>query len=127
MSTVQRLLVEGARYVVLREAEYEQLCREARRFETEDESDLPALPKPDRRGRVPAIEFSRVSLARDLIRHRKALALSQQQLAKLAGVRQETISRIESGKHTVTVRTYDKIFEALDSERAKRRKAGSRQ
>jgi predicted transcriptional regulator len=89
---------------------------------------LPSLPKPDRRGRVPAVEFSRVSLARDLIRHRKGLGLSQQQLADLAGVRQDTISRIESGKHTVTVRTHDKIFEALDRERAKRgRKAGGRQ
>jgi predicted transcriptional regulator len=84
--------------------------------------DLPALPKPDRQGRVPAIEFSRISLARDLIRQRQAARLSQQQLAELAGVRQETISRLESGKHSVTVKTYDKIFLALERALAKRKR-----
>lgn len=122
-TAVQRLLIEGQRYVLLRESEYETLCREARRFADVSEDDLPPLPRPDRHARVPAVEYSRVSLARDLIRQRKAVGLSQQQLARLAGVRQETISRIESGKHSVTVRTYDKLFDALErtSKRSKRR------
>jgi transcriptional regulator with XRE-family HTH domain len=62
---------------------------------------------------VPAIEFTRISLARDIIRERKAAGLSQQALAALAGMRQETISRIESGKHTPTARTIDRIDRAL--------------
>src|SRR5438874_12963796 len=120
MSTdLQRLVIEGQRFVLLQESQYETLCREAGRFDDVPDDDLPALPKPDRRGRVPAIEYSRVSLARDLIRQRKAAGLSQQQLAGLAGVRQETISRIESGKHSVTVKTYDKIFHALERARKK--------
>jgi DNA-binding XRE family transcriptional regulator len=115
MSTdLQRLVICGERFVVLQESEYETLCREAGRFEDVPEDDLPALPKPDRRGRVPAVEYSRISLARDLIRQRKAAGLSQQELGDRAGVRQETISRIESGKHSVTVKTYDKIFAALE-------------
>jgi transcriptional regulator with XRE-family HTH domain len=42
-----------------------------------------------------------------------ALGLTQQALAKLAGVRQETLSRLESGKHSPTVRTVEKIDRAL--------------
>jgi DNA-binding XRE family transcriptional regulator len=122
MSTAtQRLLIEGKRYVLLRETEYETLCREAGRFEDVPDDDLPPLPKPDKQGRVPAVEYSRISLARDLIRQRKATSLSQQELADRAGVRQETISRIESGKHTVTVKTYDKIFQALEAAQSQRK------
>ncbi len=39
--------------------------------------------------------------------------LSQQRLAELAGLRQETLSRLESGKHSPTVRTVEKIDRAL--------------
>ena len=61
---------------------------------------MSAKSKPDKNGRVPALEYARISLARDLIRDRKAVGLSQQKLAALAGIRQETLSRIETGKHT---------------------------
>src|SRR2546425_1101426 len=81
----------------------------------------PSFPNPDRNGRYPAIEYARVSLARDLIRGRRALNLSQQQLARLAGVRQETISRLETGKHTADPRTVDKLCAAVEAE-ARRRK-----
>ncbi len=117
MRTTQRLVIDGKRFVLVRESEYEQLRREAKWSVEVPEDDLPALPKPDKRGNYPAIEYSRISLARDLIRERKALGLSQQQLADLAAVRQETISRLESGKHSVTVKTYDKIFEAMEAQR----------
>jgi transcriptional regulator with XRE-family HTH domain len=39
--------------------------------------------------------------------------LSQERLAELAGLRQETLSRLESGKHSPTVRTVEKIDVAL--------------
>lgn len=120
MIGLQRLELEGKRFVVLAETEYERLCREAREAPAEDE--LPDLPKPDKRGRFPAVEYARIALARDLIRDRKGLGLSQQQLARLAGVRQETLSRLESGKHTASARTVDKICAALEAER--RRKKG---
>lgn len=79
---------------------------------------MPALPKPDANGHFPAIEYTRASLARSLIRERTALGLTQEQLAKLAGVREETLSRLESGKHSPTVRTVEKIERAL--QKAKR-------
>ena len=114
--------VGGQRLVIMEQTEYEQLCRLAGRAVANDE-DLPPLPEPDENGRVPAIEFTRVSIARDIIRERKALGLSQQSLAELAGMRQETISRIESGKHTPTVRTIDRIDRVLKQAAKKRRAA----
>ena len=121
MPATQRLMIEGKRFVLLRESEYEHLCREAKRTADVADEDLPPLPKPDKHGNYPAIEYTRVSVARDLVRERKSLGLSQSELAAKAGVRQETISRIESGKHSVTVKTYDKIFNALEA--ARKRKA----
>jgi DNA-binding XRE family transcriptional regulator len=125
MIGLQRIEVAGRRFVLLEESEYERLCREAREAPADwDEAQLPAFPKPDRRGRLPALEYARVSLARDLIRARKGVNLSQQQLADLAGLRQETISRLESGKHTAHPRTVDKIMRAIEAARRKRRRRG---
>jgi transcriptional regulator with XRE-family HTH domain len=39
--------------------------------------------------------------------------LSQAEVAKRAGIRQETVSRLESGKHAPTVRTVEKIDRVL--------------
>src|SRR5450432_1993139 len=76
-------------------------------------NELPAFPMPDKAGTRNAIDFARVSIARTLIRDRRAAGLSQQQLAKPAGVRQETISRIESGKQTATARIINKLDRVL--------------
>ena len=72
------------------------------------DDDLPPLPKPDRRGRFPALEYAR-ALARDVVRDRRAADLTQRELADLAGTRQETISRIEGGKVTASHRLIDRI------------------
>jgi ribosome-binding protein aMBF1 (putative translation factor) len=71
-------------------------------------------------GNRPAIEFLRASIARDIIRERRALGLTQEQLSKLAGIRQETLSRIESARHSPNVRTVARIDRAL--KRAARRR-----
>ena len=100
--------------------EYERLCREAGLAADVDEGDLPPLPEADRNGRFPALQYARVSLARDLIRARKGAGLSQQQLAQLAGVRQETISRLETGKFTARPGTVDKIMRVIEAEQRKK-------
>jgi transcriptional regulator with XRE-family HTH domain len=64
-------------------------------------------------GNVPAVAYARASLARKIIRDRSAAGLSQRELAKLAGITFEHLSRIESGKHTPSVPTIDKIDRAL--------------
>ncbi len=95
---------DGKKFVLVPLEDYEQLLGPAQ---------LPPLPPADKHGNRNAIEFARASIARTLIRDRRAAGLSQQQLARLAGVRQETISRIESGKHTATVRVIDKLDRAI--------------
>jgi predicted transcriptional regulator len=62
-------------------------------------------------------------LARDLVRDRKGVGLSQQRLAHLAGIRQETLSRIETGKHTATPATVEKIMRVIEVQRRQSKKA----
>jgi DNA-binding XRE family transcriptional regulator len=90
--------------------------------EAVDDADLPPLPTPDQSGRYPAVEYARVSIARDLIRERKSVGLTQAALARLTGLRQETISRLESGKHTPTTRTVERITRAVEARRQRLRR-----
>jgi ribosome-binding protein aMBF1 (putative translation factor) len=76
-------------------------------------SELRMLPDVDAKGNYPAVEYLRASIARDIIRDRAAAGLSQKELAHLAGIRVETLCRIETGKHTPSVATVDKIERAL--------------
>jgi DNA-binding XRE family transcriptional regulator len=122
MIGLQRIEVEGKRFVLLPESEYDRLCREAGEAVATADEELPALPKPDKKGRFPALEYARMSLARDLIRDRKGTGLSQQRLADLAGIRQETLSRIETGKHTASPRTVNKIMRVIEAERRRSKK-----
>jgi DNA-binding XRE family transcriptional regulator len=126
MIGLQRIEVEGKRFVLLEEGEYERLCRAGGDAADVDERDLPAFPPADSRGRFPALEYTRVSLARDLIRARKGVRLSQQQLADLTGLRQETISRLETGKYTARPGTVDKIMDAIEAQRRKQGRNATR-
>lgn len=74
---------------------------------------LLALPVPDAEGFYPATETIRAILAQQIIRRRRAAGWTQAELARRARVRQETISRLESGKHAPNVTTVDKIDQAL--------------
>lgn len=97
----------GTDYVIVPRDEFDRLTSLAK------VADMPPLPGPDKDGNYPAIEYSRASLARKLIRGRVDAGLSQKELAELAGVREETICRIETGKHTASIATVDKISKAL--------------
>jgi DNA-binding XRE family transcriptional regulator len=121
MIGLQRIEVAGERFVLLPEREYDRLCSKAGESIALKDDDLPRLPKPDKHGRFPAVEFARISLARDIVRDRRAARLTQQELAELVGVRQETISRIETGKHTASVKLVDRIDRALRKTRPKRK------
>ena len=52
--------------------------------------------------------------ARDILRARRKLGLSQADLARRAGIRAETLNRIEKGKNTASVPTIAKIDRALN-------------
>ena len=114
--TLDTITRKGRKFVLVPIEEYEQSNGAA----------LPPLPPVDADGTSNAIDFARASIARRLITDRRAAGLSQQRLAKLAHVRQETISRIESGKHTATVRIIDKLDKAIRraAGQANDRKAG---
>jgi ribosome-binding protein aMBF1 (putative translation factor) len=98
------MTLKGKKYVLVPEAEYERLAGVA----------LPPLPKADRKGRRPARQTVRATLARSIIRKRVAAGLSQKELAEQAGISPETLSRIESGKHRPQTATIDKIAQALE-------------
>ena len=105
-ASVQTVTFTGERYVILPETEYLRLL---------GEPPEPQLPTPDADGNYPALESLRVILARKLIRARRALGWSQAELARRAGVRVETLNRLEHGKHAPHVATVDKLQKALDA------------
>jgi len=98
--------VKGKPYVLVPPAELARLQRL-------DQQTLPQYPPADAAGNRPALETVTVSIARTIIRRRREAGLSQQELARRAGVRQETVCRLESGKHSSTVRTLERIEKAL--------------
>jgi HTH-type transcriptional regulator/antitoxin HipB len=74
---------------------------------------LAEMPQPDADGYYPAAQTLRAIIAHQIAERRRKAGLSQVELARRAGVRQETVSRLESGKHAPTVRTVEKIDRAL--------------
>jgi len=74
---------------------------------------VPALPEPDAAGNYPAVEYARASIARSIVRDRVELGLTQRDLARLAGIRFETLSRIETGKVSPNSATLAKIDRAM--------------
>jgi len=60
-----------------------------------------------------ALEYSMRSIGRDLIRKRRSAGLTQATVARRAGIRAETLSRLENGHGNPTVATIRRILEAL--------------
>jgi len=73
----------------------------------------PEMPTPDANGNYPALAALAVIQARDILRARRKLGLSQTELARRAGIRPETLNRIEQGKNKPCVPTIAKIDRAL--------------
>lgn len=109
------LTIDGKTYVVVPESEFERLRNLA---ESGSDSDGPPLPAANRDGTFPAVAYARASLARKIIRRRRALGLSQDDLARRAGVRPQTLDRFERGTAEPDVRTVDKIDRALKTAEA---------
>jgi DNA-binding XRE family transcriptional regulator len=104
-ANIETVTLAGQRFVILPEADYRKLVGQT--WE-------PPMPKPDAKGNFPAVEAARVVLARTIIRGRRAAGLTQAELAKRAGVRVETLSRLEHAKHSPNVATVDRIVRALE-------------
>ncbi|HSZ59578.1 MAG TPA: helix-turn-helix transcriptional regulator [Tepidisphaeraceae bacterium] len=108
----QTIKIAGKRLVILEESEYLRLRGRDRKTLVESH-ELPSLPPRNRSGRRPAAAYILASIAREIVADRRAAGLSQQELADRAGIRQETLSRIESGKHTPKLGTLKKIDRVL--------------
>ena len=96
------LTMDDEVFVLVPQREYAELTAE-----------LPVFPPTNARGNYPALEFTRVSIARSIIKDRLAAGMTQQALADAAGVRIETINRIEKAKVTADTATIAKIDRAL--------------
>jgi DNA-binding XRE family transcriptional regulator len=100
--------LEGRDYVILPRVEYDRLTGLAKVAE------LPALPSRGADGNYPAVDYARASLARNIIRKRVEAGLTQRELAKLAGIRHETLCRIEGGKHTPSMASVARLENSLN-------------
>ena len=107
--TVQTLTISGKRFALLPMRDFEALQKRA------NIQKLPKLPEPLPNGNYSAVETGRVIYARKPIEERKSAGLSQSALARLAGLRPETINRLEKGKHSPDTATLAKISKALRS------------
>jgi DNA-binding XRE family transcriptional regulator len=107
--TVKILELSGKRYAILPERDFKRLAAQA------GDGGWPELPKADAQGNYPAVEYARASLARKIIKARRTAGLSQVELARRAGIRPETLNRIEKGKTTPDVATIAKIDRALET------------
>ncbi len=102
----KRLELDGNRYVILRESVFENLCQRAgvERVNAEASDSSAAA----------GLDMDRTSLAEKLKRRRHAAGLSQAELARLSGVRPETLNRIERGRTTPDFATVRKLVIAMN-------------
>ena len=106
--------MNGRRFVILPEAEYRRLRESKVSKGPADEWGLPPLPAKLPNGNYPAVEYARAVTARDLIRTRRTLGLSQAELAHKAGVRVETLNRIERAKINASPAVMEKLDTVLN-------------
>jgi ribosome-binding protein aMBF1 (putative translation factor) len=103
----KRIELDGISYVVLRESAFERLCQMAGVEEPRPPREEDAL--------TPGFDLDRASLAERLVRRRRASGLSQAELARRAGVRPETLNRIERGRTTPDFATVRKLVVAMNA------------
>jgi len=115
-TALQTFRLEGKEFVILEKRQYDRLTGNIPGHTTTVRGDvtLPSLPAKLASGNYPAVEALRADLARDLIKRRWAAQLTQAELARLAGIRHETLNRLERAKVTPDPATVKKIVRALE-------------
>jgi DNA-binding XRE family transcriptional regulator len=101
----KRVELDGVRYVIVRETLFDRLCQHAGVDAAQNTSSAD--------GATTDLVMDRTSLAAKLIRRRKATGLSQAELARRAGIRPETLNRIERGRTTPDFATVRKLVIAM--------------
>jgi len=108
------LKVKGETFYLVPEADYQAFT---------GTKGLPPFPPADVNGDVPAIAYARASIARSIIKDRQAIGWSQAELARRAGVRVETLNRIERAKVSADESTVRKLTKAMKSTKGNARTA----
>ena len=104
----QRVKLDGAWYVIIREEEFRALT-EAR--QSHGKADV-----------LDSLAISDQRLADRLLQRRQDAELTQKDLATLAGVRVETLNRIEKGRTTPDFKTIRKLINAINAYQEKNRR-----
>jgi DNA-binding XRE family transcriptional regulator len=105
----QILEIAGKEFVIIEREEFERLTGHP----IDAGAPLPPLPAPDASGNYPAIAYGRALLARRIVAARNRAGWTQAELGRRAGVRKETIHRIEAGKNNPDQSTFTKIEKAF--------------
>ena len=95
--------LDGIRYVILRQSAFDHLCETA------------GVQRCGEEPLTPGFDLDRSSLAEKLVRRRRAADLSQAALARRAGIRPETLNRIERGRTTPDFATVRKLVIAMNA------------
>ena len=103
----KRLELDGIRYVILRETVFDRLCQKAGVDQVQEASSEGSAAS--------SLDLDRTSLAAKLLRRRQAAGLSQAELARRAGIRPETLNRIERGRTTPDFATVRKLVVAMNA------------
>ena len=99
--------LDGVRYAILRESALDWLCQKA---------GVERRGGPAREDALsPGLDLDRATLADKLVRRRRASGLSQAELARRAGIRPETLNRIERGRTTPDFATVRKLVVAMNA------------
>ena len=99
------MCLDGTWYVILREDEFREMTRSKGGKSAEDD--------------LNAVNMSNQRLADRLLQRRQEAGLTQKDLAARAGVRGETLNRIERGHTTPDFRTVRKLVNAMNEYRRK--------
>ncbi|MCD4727712.1 MAG: helix-turn-helix domain-containing protein [Pirellulales bacterium] len=99
--------LDGIRYVILRETAFHSLCRKAHVDGQVSSADEKTVSD--------GLDMDRASLARKLVRRRRVAGLSQAELARRAGIRPETLNRLERGRTTPDFATIRKLVVAMNA------------
>ena len=101
----RRVELDGVHYVILRESLFQRLCKAAGYSQAIRTDSLESS----------SIEWDQASLADKLQRRRRAAGLSQAELARRAGIRPETLNRIEKGRTNPDFATVRKLVVAMNA------------
>ncbi len=105
------IVIEKKKYVLVPENEYRRMIKGDSR-----------LPSKSASGNYPALPAIEAAIARNIVRDRETVGMSQKELAEAAGIRVEILNRAERGVTVPTIRTLTKIENALVKAGLKRKR-----